>query len=77
MPKIRTKALDANTGLNQVKADSNATVVDTVTYENLLPGKKYTMKVVLMTSAGNSSDGKRKNHHCKYRVYSNNTKWIS
>ncbi len=39
MPKIRTKALDANTGLNQVKADSNATVVDTVTYENLLPGR--------------------------------------
>ena len=54
VPKIRTKALDANTGLNQVKADSNATVVDTVTYENLLPGKKYTMKGVLMTSAGNA-----------------------
>ena len=33
IPKIRTKALDANTGLNQVLADSNATVVDTVTYE--------------------------------------------
>ena len=54
VPKIRTKALDANTRLNQVKADSNATVVDTVTYENLLPGKKYTMKGVLMTSAGNA-----------------------
>ena len=54
IPKIHTKALDANTGLNQVKADSNATVVDTVTYENLLPGKKYTMKGVLMTSAGNA-----------------------
>lgn len=54
VPKIRTKALDANNGLNQVKADSNATVVDTVTYENLLPGKKYTMKGVLMTSAGNA-----------------------
>ena len=54
VPNIRTKALDANTGLNQVKADSNVTVVDTVTYENLLPGKKYTMKGVLMTSAGNA-----------------------
>lgn len=54
VPKIRTKALDANTGLNHVKADSNATVVDTVTYESLLPGKKYTMKGVLMTSAGNA-----------------------
>ena len=54
MPKIRTKALDANTGLNQVKADSNVTVVDTVTYTHLLPGKTYVMKGVLMTSAGNA-----------------------
>ena len=54
IPKIRTKALDANTGLNQVKADSNATVVDTVTYTHLLPGKTYVMKGVLMTSAGNA-----------------------
>ena len=54
IPKIRTKAIDANTGLNQVKADSNATVVDTVTYTHLLPGKTYVMKGVLMTSAGNA-----------------------
>ena len=54
IPKIHTKALDANTGLNQVKADSNVTVVDTVTYTHLLPGKTYVMKGVLMTSAGNA-----------------------
>lgn len=54
IPKIHTKALDANTGLNQVLADSNATVVDTVTYTHLLPGKIYVMKGVLMTSAGNA-----------------------
>ena len=54
IPKIRTKALDANTELNQVKADSNVTVVDTVTYTHLLPGKTYVMKGVLMTSAGNA-----------------------
>ena len=54
IPKIHTKALDANTGLNQVLADSNATVVDTVTYTHLLPGKTYVMKGVLMTSAGNA-----------------------
>ena len=54
IPKIRTKALDASTGLNQVLADSNATVVDTVTYTHLLPGKTYVMKGVLMTSAGNA-----------------------
>ena len=45
IPKIH-KALDANTGLNQVLADSNATVVDTVTYTHLLPGKTYVMKGV-------------------------------
>lgn len=54
IPKIQTKALDANTGLNQVLADSNATVVDTATYTHLLPGKTYVMKGVLMTSAGNA-----------------------
>lgn len=54
IPKIRTKAVDASTGLNQVLADSNATVVDTVTYTHLLPGKTYVMKGVLMTSAGNA-----------------------
>ena len=54
IPKIHTKALDANTGLNQVLADSNATVVDTVTYTHLLPGKTYVVKGVLMTSAGNA-----------------------
>ena len=54
IPKIHTKALDANTGLNQVLADSNATVVDTVTYTHLLPGKTYVMKGVLMTSAVNA-----------------------
>ena len=51
---LRTKALDASTGLNQVLADSNTTVVDTVTYTHLLPGKTYVMKGVLMTSAGNA-----------------------
>lgn len=53
-PAIKTKALDANTGLNQVKAEANATVVDMVTYSHLLPGKTYTMRGVLMTSAGNT-----------------------
>ena len=54
IPEIHTKALDANTGLNQILADSNATVVDTVTYKHLLPGRTYTMKGILMTSAGNA-----------------------
>ena len=60
-PSIKTKATDKNTGLNQVKEDSNVTVVDTVTYTGLQPGKTYTMTGMLMSSAGNaiSSNGKR------------------
>ena len=60
-PDIKTKAVDKNTGLNQVKEDSNVTVVDTVTYTGLQPGKTYTMSGMLMSSAGNAivSNGRR------------------
>ena len=60
-PSIKTNATDKNTGLNQVKEDSNVTVVDTVTYTGLQPGKTYTMTGMLMSSAGNAivSNGKR------------------
>lgn len=61
IPKIHTKALDANTGLNQVLADSNATVVDTVTYTHLLPGREYTVSGTLMdkeTGKAVLADGK-------------------
>ena len=61
IPKIQTKALDANTGLNQVLADRNATVVDTVTYTNLLPGREYTVSGTLMdkeTGKAILADGK-------------------
>ena len=60
-PSIKTKATDKNTGLNQVKEDSNVTVVDTVTYTGLQPGKTYTMTGMLMSSAGNAivSNGRR------------------
>lgn len=60
-PSIKTKATDKNTGLNQVKEDSNVTVVDTVTYTGLQTGKTYTMTGMLMSSAGNAivSNGRR------------------
>ena len=60
-PSIKTKATDKNTGLNQVKEDSNVTVVDTVTYTGLQSGKTYTMTGMLMSSAGNAivSNGRR------------------
>ena len=60
-PSVKTKAVDKNTGLNQVKEDSNVTVVDTVTYTGLQPGKTYTMTGMLMSSAGNAivSNGRR------------------
>ena len=60
-PAIKTKAVDKNTGLNQVKEDRNVTVVDTVIYTGLQPGKTYTMTGMLMSSAGNAIlfNGKR------------------
>lgn len=59
-PSVKTKAVDKNTGLNQVKEDSNVMIVDTVTYTGLQPGKTYTMTGMLMSSTGNAivSNGK-------------------
>lgn len=45
VPKIRTTVKDENGNAN-VKLDgtnTNATLIDTVTYENLVPGKEYTV----------------------------------
>ena len=49
IPKIRTTALDSKTQDHVASADEVITIVDTVKYENLLPGKSYTMKGTLMS----------------------------
>lgn len=47
-PEIRTKASDKETGTNIGLATDNVTIVDEVSYRNLIVGKTYTVKGVLM-----------------------------
>ena len=58
-PKIGTTAVDGLDGDKNVVADTEASVVDTVAYENLIPGKEYTVtgQVVIKTidEEGNAS----------------------
>lgn len=43
VPKIGTELKDAETGEHYGEASKEAKHIDTVTYENLIPGKEYTM----------------------------------
>ncbi len=43
-PKIATAAKDSETGIGVSEADWSVTVVDTVTYQNLIPGREYSIK---------------------------------
>ena len=45
---IHTTAKDQATGTNQAIARENTTIVDTISYKNLKPGKEYTIQGVLM-----------------------------
>ena len=47
-PEIGTKAMDQETNTNVSKADREITLVDTVSYSNLQPGKKYKLMGTLM-----------------------------
>ena len=47
LPKLRTTAADAN-GEKEFNASGKLTIIDKVTYENLIPGTKYTVKGTLM-----------------------------
>ena len=48
IPQIHTTAKDKTTQMNHTKADKKATIIDTVSYTNLLPGKEYTITGTLM-----------------------------
>ncbi len=48
IPEIHTTAADQKTGINHIKSEEQATIVDTVLYSHLLPGKEYTVKGTLM-----------------------------
>ena len=54
IPKIHTNAKDGITGIDHTEAKAEASIVDTVSYTNLLPGKTYTVKGTLV----NKADGK-------------------
>lgn len=48
VPEIHTNAADGLDGDKEVIADHKATVVDTVSYDNLVPGKEYKVSGTLM-----------------------------
>lgn len=50
-PMIRTTAVDGADGDKNLVAGESAIVVDTVSYENLIPGKEYVVSGVLMDKA--------------------------
>ncbi|CUX25579.1 VaFE repeat-containing surface-anchored protein [Clostridium sp. C105KSO13] len=47
-PKIKTTASDSATGSHTSAPDKEVTLIDTVTYENLIPGKEYRLSGTLM-----------------------------
>ena len=53
-PKIRTMAKDSITERELANCAGQITLSDTVSYSNVLPGKTYTLKAVLMDKATNS-----------------------
>lgn len=48
VPDGHTTAIDSDTGTQMTNADEEATIVDTVSYENLLPETEYTVNGILM-----------------------------
>ncbi len=63
VPKIATNAKDQGTKTHKGKVSKTVTIIDTVTYSNLIPGKEYTMTGTLMDkSTGKAlagADGKK------------------
>lgn len=62
LPKIRTNAKDGITKIDHTEALSKATIIDTVIYSSLLPGKEYTVTGTLMNKATGEAvliDGKK------------------
>ena len=46
--KIQTQARDKKSGTQEAKAQADTAILDTVTYEGLIPGQSYTLKGTLM-----------------------------
>ncbi|MBR4483850.1 MAG: VaFE repeat-containing surface-anchored protein, partial [Erysipelotrichaceae bacterium] len=62
LPEIKTTLLDQATEIDHSMADTTVTLIDTVFYKDLLPGKEYTVKGILMNKATGKEvlqDGKK------------------
>lgn len=51
IPKIQTTAIDSETGDHFAVADKDITIIDTVSYQGLMPGESYEVKGTLMDKA--------------------------
>lgn len=51
-PEIKTTAMEQESGSHYAKADEETTIVDTVTYDNLIPGKTYRMEGTMYVKTG-------------------------
>lgn len=50
-PEVTTDAVDGNTGIHTGELGDKVTIVDTVTYKNVVPGLEYTLTGTLMDKA--------------------------
>jgi len=57
IPKIRTNAVDSETLTHTSKMDGQMTVIDTVSYENLIPGFTYVLEGYLMDKPRDDTKG--------------------
>lgn len=57
LPKILTSAKDSESGTGVSMSDNSVTIIDTVTYTGLIPGREYTLKGELMVKRTGSSMG--------------------
>lgn len=57
IPKIRTNAVDSETLTHSSKMDGSMTVIDTVKYENLIPGFTYVLEGFLMDKPRDDTKG--------------------
>lgn len=48
IPKIKTTAIDSETGDHFAVADKDITIIDTISYQGLMPGESYEVKGTLM-----------------------------
>lgn len=53
-PELETRAAEKESGSQKITADKEITIIDKVTYRNLIPGETYTIKGILMDKAGGS-----------------------